>query len=176
MAQTVIGFFKDASDAQKAVSRLEGKGISRQHVDVSRGEYLDATADRDGRNTNRVTDFFNKLFGHDSDDARRYSTIGQSNVTIVTVHAASRDLAEEAADVLDDCGAIDVDEHAGRTGHTGSRARTEGRADLGSDRSTSGRTDDDLGARRNMSTGGSSRWRSRIIDRSVDDNYRLRGE
>src|SRR5688572_4284048 len=101
MAHTVIGFFKEGSDAQKAVQRLQEKGISSQSIDVSRGQYLDATADRDGRNTNRITDFFNKLFGHDSDDAKRYSTIGQSNVTIVTVHAPSEDLAEEAADVLD---------------------------------------------------------------------------
>ncbi|MEI6945669.1 hypothetical protein V9K67_00600 [Paraflavisolibacter sp. H34] len=141
MAHTVIGFFKEGSDAQKAVQRLQEKGVSRQHIDVSRGEYLDGTADRDGRNTNRVTDFFNKLFGHDSDDARRYSTVGQSKVTIVTVHATSEDLAETAADILDDCDAIDVDEHASHSGLTGDTER---------------------------------RRRSRIIDRSIEEEYRLR--
>lgn len=170
MAQTVIGFFKDASDAQKALERLEGKGISRQNVDITRGQYLDATADRDGRNTNRVTDFFNKLFGHDSDDAKRYSTIGQSNVNIVTVHAPNRELAEEAADVLDDCGAIDVDEHASNVGRTGSTMRTDSIRDTSSERNTNAGRDN------LQSRTGNKRWRSRIIDQSVDDNYRLRGD
>jgi hypothetical protein len=142
-------------------------------VDVSRGQYLDATADREGRNTNRVTDFFNKLFGHDSDDAKRYSTVGQSNVSIVTVHTTSSELAEEAADVLDDCGAIDVDEHASRSGYTGRSARTEGVNDLSSDRGTIRRGEDHLEERSNR-VGGQYKRRSRIIDRTIDDDFRLR--
>jgi len=173
MAQTVIGFFKESADAQKAVDRLQGKGISRQSIDVSTGTYKDGTADPDGRNTNRVTDFFNKLFGHDSDDAKRYSTVGQSNVTIVTVHAPSHDLAEEAADVLDDCGAIDVDEHAAQSGYSGSRTRSDSMRDVSSDRETTSLGEEQL--RSGMGTEG-NRWRSRIIDRSIDDDYRLRGE
>jgi hypothetical protein len=186
MAQTVIGFFKDADDAQKALQRLETKGISRQQVDISRGQYLDATADRDGRNTNRVTDFFNKLFGHDSDDAKRYSTVGQSNVTIVTVHAASSDLAEEAADILDDCGAIDVDEHASGTGDT-TRTTTTGTTGLdtgiGREQYTGGTTTDESATDPDEGVGlggglgsGFTRGRSRIVDRSVDDDTRLRDD
>lgn len=172
MAQTVIGFFKEASDAQKAVSRLESKGISRAQVDVSKGEYLDGTADRDGRNTNRVTDFFNKLFGHDSDDAKRYSTIGQSNVTIVTVHAPTKELAEKAADELDDCGAIDVDEHGSSGGYTQSSGRSGSGTSFGSDSGTIRRGEENLEERQRSV----NRSRSRIIDRSVEDDYRLRGE
>jgi hypothetical protein len=174
MAQTVIGIFKDDSDVRRAVDRLQGKGISREYVDVSKGEYLDATADREGRNTNRVTDFFNKLFGHDSDDAKRYSTIGESNVTIVTVHTPSRELAEDVADILDDCGAIDVDEHASGYGYKGSASRTEGIKDIGSDRSADRRSEDNLQGRSNMGAG-RLRRNSKIIDRSIDDDFRLRG-
>src|SRR6476620_11449690 len=118
MGQTVVGFFKDFSDVQKALQRLESKGISKQQVDISKGRHLDGTVDPDGRNTNKITDFFNKLFGHDSDDARLYSTIGQTDVYIVTVHASSGDLAEKASDILDDCGAIDVDEHRSSSNDT----------------------------------------------------------
>lgn len=173
MAQTVIGFFKDAADAQKAVGQLAQKGISQQQVDVSSGQYLDGTADAEGRNTNKFTDLFNKLFGHDSDDAKRYSTVGQSNVTLVTVHATSSELAEQAADVLDDCGAIDVDEHGTGTSSTSS---SEGRGSLGglsTGNSAIGGSDIGLGAQ--SATGGDyTRRRSRIIDQSLDDSHRLR--
>lgn len=172
MAQTVIGFFKDASGAQKAVDRLESKGISRQQVDVSQSEYLDATADVEGRNTNKFTDLFNKLFGHDSDDAKRYSTIGQRNVTLVTVHATSNELAEEAADVLDDCGALDVDEHGRDSGFSSGTERTSTGSDFGSSTSMDSRSDDLLGSRDMLGSG--MNRRSRIIDRSIDDDYRLR--
>lgn len=135
MGQTVVGFFKDVRDVQKAIQHLESKGISNQHVDVSKGRHLDGTADPDGRNTNKITDFFNKLFGHDSDDARLYSTIGQEDVHILTVHAPSGDLAEVAADVLDDCGAMDVDEY--KNNNSADRLRTQkNSSDRGSDRAS----------------------------------------
>lgn len=182
MSQTVIGFFDDASEAQKAIERLQDIGISRQHVDISRiagaapgtvstdsvnpvsGSERDEnsvrrtsddrTVDREGRNTNKITDFFNNLFGgkdKDNDDAGRYSHVAQKSNTIVTVHAPSRELAEKAAEIMDDCGAIDVDERASQYGYTGSATQ---------------RTDE--------ATGSASR--SRIIDRSIDENNRLRDD
>jgi hypothetical protein len=36
MGQTVVGFFKDVLDVQKAVRSLESNGISNQHVDISK--------------------------------------------------------------------------------------------------------------------------------------------
>ena len=163
MQHTVIGFFKEPSDAQKAVSQLESKGIPRQNLDVTRGEYLDATADLDGRNTNKFTDFFNKLFGHDSNDAKLYSTVGQSNVTMVTVHATSEDLAEDAADILDDCGAIDVDEHDSRSADT----------TITGNRNVSAPSQDNYTTQQDRARESNMR-RSRIINRSVDDEFRLR--
>jgi len=111
MGQTVVGFFKDVLDVQKAVRSLESNGISNQQVDISKGRHPDEASDSNNRNTNKITNFFNKLFGHDSDDARLYSTIAQQDVHILTVHLNSGDLAERAAEIMDDCGAIDVDEH-----------------------------------------------------------------
>src|SRR5688572_14453589 len=148
MAQTVIGFFDDASDAQRAVERMQSDGISRDRVDISRGSGGTSTSgsnrsgvnpvsgserddnsvnrtsddrivDREGRNTNVFTDFFNSLFGNDDDDnANRYSKVAEGSNSIVTVHAQSREEAERAADILDDCGAIDVDERAAQFSST----------------------------------------------------------
>ena len=170
MGQTVIGFFKEPSDAQQAVGRLESKGIPQQNIQVSRSEYRDGTADLDGRNTNKFTDIFNKLFGHDSDDAKRYSTIGQSNVTMVMVHAASNDQAEEAADVLDDCGAVDVDED-GSIGNVSAGSEEVG--NFSTDRGAIGRGEDNLEERSTMGSG-DLRRRSRIINHSLDEDFHTR--
>ena len=181
MSQTVIGFFDHASEAQKAVQRLQSSGFNKDRIDVSnsggssgtssshahvnpvsgserdensvRRTEDDRTVDREGRNTNKVTDFFNNLFGgkDDDDDAKRYSHVGQRS-SIVTVHAQSQDEAERAAEILDDCGAADVNERAEKYGYAGSASSaTQGSLERGSSSS-----------------------RSRIVERSVDDHLRLR--
>jgi hypothetical protein len=189
-AQTVIGFFDDQHEAQRAVEQLQSRGIRRDHIDLSRGSNMstsgvsdnatrtpgvnpvsgsardensvartsdDRTVDREGRNTNRITDFFNNLFGgSDNDDADRYSRVGNSGCSIVTVHAQSEDEAEMAADLLDDAGAVDVDERASRLGYT--NTRSEG-----------------MGTRTGVSNErGSMRGRSFIVERPVEEHIRLR--
>ena len=52
---------------------------------------------------------FKSLF-EDNDDAERYSRMGNIGYSVVTVHAQSSADAERAADILDEYGAIDVDE------------------------------------------------------------------
>lgn len=182
MSQTVIGIFDDASEAQKAIEQLQSSGISRDRVDISRGgseshgkpssgsvnlvsgserdensvrrTSEDRTVDREGRNTNQITDFFNNLFGgkdNNNDDADRYSHVAQRSNTIVTVHTQSAEEAERAADIMDDCGAVDVNERATQYGYAGSSAQR-------------------------MGDSSSSRLRSRIIDRSVDEQRRLRDD
>jgi hypothetical protein len=59
---------------------------------------------------NAITRFFDSLFGDGSDDAKKYSTASESADSIVTVHAGTREQAEEAANILDACGAMDIDE------------------------------------------------------------------
>ena len=55
-----------------------------------------------------IGNFFSSLFGG-GDDADRHSRVGDRS-SIVTVHAQSEDEAERAADILDDNGAVDVNE------------------------------------------------------------------
>ena len=197
MSQTVIGFFDDASDVQRAVERLERKGISRDRIDVSSGHSSDSgtygtdtvsndrttsdgrTVDREGRNTNAITDFFNSLFGgKDDDDAERYSRVAQRSNSIVTVHAQNKDEAEAAAEILDDCGAIDVDERASHYGYT--NTRTEGigeRSNVSGDRSDSiERIEENLEVGKKTVETGAVRVRSRIVERPVEENIRLREE
>ncbi len=141
MANTVVGFFDSASEAQSAVEQLVQDGFSRENIDVSSGSsdsssgssYSDGSStnsDGSGMNTssdthrdsdhdsgNAVTRFFRNLFGGNDDEATRYSTVAQKSGAMVTVHADSDDEAERAADLLDDYGAVNVDEKASEYGY-----------------------------------------------------------
>lgn len=210
MAQTVIGFFNNITEAEKAVSQLVSSGISRDRIDLSRGGAgttnensgsegagvnpvsgstrdensvrrtgNDRTVDEEGRNTNVFTDFFNNLFGgshhHDAD---RYSHVALSSNAVVTVHARSGEEAEAAADILDTCGAVDVDERARETGFMayGPNADfTEPTATTGEDRSIPIIREDLEVGKREVERG-SVRVRSRIVERPVEEHLRLREE
>lgn len=67
----------------------------------------------------KVSRFFKNLFGGDDDNdtADRYSHIAKRTGCMVTVYAASSDMAEKAADILDDNDAIDVDKDAAQYGY-----------------------------------------------------------
>ncbi len=127
MAQTVIGMFDDSTEAQQAVEKLVSSGISRDRIDVSdqssssSSSYSSSgsgsTNRDDDHDDNAITRFFKNLFGDDDDDANRYSKVASSAKCIVTVHAQSSDEAEDAADILDDNGAVDVNERASEYGY-----------------------------------------------------------
>ncbi len=189
MAQTVVGLFENDSDAQRAAEQLASAGISRSNVDVTRGggsstQSMSGTqsmnSDRSNDNENGVTRFFKNLFGDDNDKADRYSRVGNSGYSIVTVHAQSSEEAERAADLLDDCGAVNVDEHSSQ--FSGIDARQNMSNDLGSDNlrsdndQTISRVEEELQVgKREVETGG-VRVRSRIVERPVEETLRLREE
>ena len=179
MGKTVIGFFKHESDAQKAVQRLEELGIGRDYVDVTRGsENVQSTnasldADRDSRHDdNAITRFFKNLFG-DDDDADRYSTIGRKGYSIVTVHAATASDAERAADVLDDCGAADVDETYAQYNNDANQSRNTRDTDR---KVEIPRIKEELQVGKRSVESGGVRVRSRIIEKPVEESVRLREE
>jgi uncharacterized protein (TIGR02271 family) len=129
MRQTVIGLFNKSSDAQQAVQRLLSNGFTNDNVDISLGTTSATTSNTIGNtssttgNTNfdlddddrdehesGISRFFKNLFGDDDDtDVNRYSKASRGK-SIVTVHAMSDEEARRASDILDDAGAVDVDE------------------------------------------------------------------
>lgn len=273
MRQTIIGFFNNASDAERAAEKLRSSGFPESDIDVSTGhtesyrtdstsgsdsssQYTsghyssgaatsstydssdetrygsdiagsssgsnlneDRTRDRSEGNNESFGDsigrFFRNLFDND-DEAERYASAGRRN-SIVSVYADSSDEAERAREILDDCGAVDVDEQSSQTtsygsstqstlnqgstiGDTESSEYSTGRKDLDLDRSNldtdrsaeyetrnnlraDGVTDQSLPiieeninvGKREVETGG-VRLRSRIIEKPVEENLRLREE
>lgn len=177
MAQTVVGLFENDSDAQRAVEGLVAAGINRSNVDVSRGGSSSTQTisnDRDNDNENGITRFFKNLFGDDNDIADRYSRVSNSGHSIVTVHAQSRDEAERAADLLDDCGAVNVDERSSQYSSENSRQNIS--SDYNDNDATISRVEENLQVgKREVETGG-VRVRSRIVERPVEETLRLREE
>jgi stress response protein YsnF len=216
MAQTVVGFFDDAAEAQRAVEQLVSNGFDRSSIDVSSGAgrgtdtmSTSGSRDNDGDRENGITRFFKNLFGDDDDEATRYSRVGLRSNSIVTVHARSSDEAERAADLLDDYGAVNVNERDAdysRTGTSGDYDRTSSerttpgytgtgsdtdydrtttysdtdrRSDVGdtSDRDTTiNRVEENLEIGKRTVERGGVRVRSRIVERPVEENIRLREE
>lgn len=192
MAQTVIGIFDDASEAQTAIQELMEAGFSRNNIDLSTQNASDTTnanasaeyrTDADGKREKEggIMGFFSSLFGDDDTDNRdRYSTVGERH-SILTVHAQSEDEAERAADILDDAGAIDVNERAEQYqsntyAGTGTMGMTTG---VSADpfapiygETPHVTSDDQQPADQSMEE--RNRQRSRIFDKSVDETNRLR--
>ncbi|HLP72966.1 MAG TPA: YsnF/AvaK domain-containing protein [Bacteroidales bacterium] len=128
MAHTVIGFFSNSSDAYDAADTLRERGFDIGNVDVSDNNRSDMDEHGREERSGKVGNFFRSLFSDNDDDADRYSNAAHEN-SLVTVHASDRDEAERAAEILDSCGAIDVDEGYGSRGGaysgTGSGAFSE---------------------------------------------------
>lgn len=186
MSQTVIGFFDNYSEAQNAIEQLAMAGISRDRVDISSGRGGATTGNVSYSDSNRhddsesgITRFFKNLFGDDdNDNVSRYSRVGHNSEAIVTVHAQSLAEADRAADLLDNCGAVDVDERAAGYGLTsGGRDSSSDRLGDSTERGSSIpiiREDLEVGKREVER--GSVRVRSRIIERPVEEHVRLREE
>lgn len=201
--QTVIGIFDDASEAQQAVDQLVSAGFSRSNIDLSAqtGTYPDAGTsgavipDRhqntSGTRTEEIVDdtkdvgsgigsFFSSLFGDDDDNRNKYSRVADQG-SVVTVHTQTEDEAERAADILDEAGAIDVNEKATQYGY-GSTEMTAGAASGVTNVPTTegGQTikvvEENLAVgKRTVETGG-VRLRSRIVARPIEESVRLREE
>ncbi len=95
---TVIGIFEDFELAEEASSYLLANDFKSEDIDIH-------TSAKEA-NTEHVTGFFNHLF-EDADTAAVHIEAGLKG-TIVTVHAPSIREAQEAVDVMNNYGAIDV--------------------------------------------------------------------
>lgn len=136
MQNTVIGFFRNTTDAYHAADILKDRGFDDSVVDVSPG-YAEEEHRSENLNerTGKVGNFFKSLFSDNDYDANRYTAVAEKNA-LVTVHAYDYEQAERAADILDECGAIDIDEGSGRSSSAFTNTGTEHSGAFVSDRET----------------------------------------
>jgi stress response protein YsnF len=181
MTHTVIGIFDNAQEAQTAAQQLISSGFTQQNIDVSAQDATAGTTTgtyRDEEENDGISGFFRSLFGG-SDEHRTYSQVARRS-TVVTVHAQSQSEAERAADLLDRYGAVDVNERAAQYGYSGtSTANTT--TDTTTDRgATTGMAipiiEENLEVGKRVVETGGVRLRSRIVERPVEEQLRLRRE
>lgn len=180
MTQTVVGLFDNATEAQTAVQSLLSNGFNQNDVDVSARNASDSTSTTDSyytgssHNSNDgVTDsignFFSSLFD-DSTEANNYSKVARQSNAIVTVHASTPELALGAAKILDQHGAVDVNERSAQYRNTADATQTQqGGISIPI-------IEEQLQVGKREVESGGVRLRSRVIEKPVEETLRLREE
>lgn len=193
MNMTVIGVYDNATDAKKAVDQLIDNGFSHSSIDLSSRDGDAANRRYEGTDSDDgIGNFFSSLFD-DKHDADRYTGIANQR-SVVTVHTNSEDDAERAADILDDNGAINVNDplydslsKAPSASMGGAFLNAEERRETADSRPVPNATvttgDQTIKViEENLSVGkrdverGGLRIRSRIINKPVEESVRLRSE
>lgn len=207
--QTVVGIFDNAAQAQQASQQLAAAGFKMEDVDVANsgamaagsgssnsnyqntsGTAVEGAADAAGRTGDSVGNFFSNLFGggdsNTSDDtSQRYSHVArQSGSSTVTVHVQTTEHARKAAEIMDQAGAVDVDQRAEETGYKGNSmaantntgAATTGAANTGNAGMTAKVIEENLQVGKRVEETGGVRLRSRIVEKPVEASVRLREE
>ncbi len=189
MAQTVIGIFDNATEAKEAVEALVAKGFDRSMVDLSatggtstasgtgNTGYSTSSSHAIDEGESKVGKFFKSLFGGDDDTDNTYSSYSKAaeGRSLVTVHARSEDEAEDAADILDDYGAINTSDNNTSYNATGSTNTVSDASQTGTGETISVIEEQLSVGKKTVETGG-VRLRSRIVERPVEESLRLREE
>jgi stress response protein YsnF len=174
MGKTVIGIFENTSDAYEAAEKLVNSGFSNSEIDIAENENYDrATTDDNYKEEDSISRFFNNLFDN-NDRSEYYSEVTRRSGCLVTVHAQSDEEALRAARILDDFGAVDVDERAAEYGYN-IDYQNETRDTSDQTRSIPVIEEELHVGKRDVETG-RVKIRSRIINKPVEETLRLRRE
>jgi len=175
-AQTVIGIFNTAAEAQQAVQKLEQAGFKLEFVDVAHREAANQGVGRTSDES--IGGFFSSLFGGDDNhDARTYTAAAQRGSSVVTVHIDSPDQSQRAASILDEAGAVDVDgADAGGTTQAQGYAQTATTAPTADAQQKAQVIEESLQVGKRVEQTGGVRLRSRIVEKPVEASVRLREE
>ena len=214
MTHTVIGIFNTAAEAQTAAQKLSASQFKLEDVDVANNRYsadgnnkggadrdpsdyqntsgtmTEGAADAAGRTGDSISNFFSNLFGDDYDDrdrANRYSHVARQSGSIVTVHCHSDENARTAARILDEAGAINVDDKAAEMGYQGNNyaagqqnqqsTNTNANRPMADNDQVSAKViEENLEVGKRVEQTGGARLRSRIVERPVEASVRLREE
>ena len=190
MTHTVVGLFENRSDAQAAMDELVAQGFVQKDIDISNrrfAEAANAAADTTGDTGDnesfgdKVSNFFSSLFGDES-TSRNYTDAASDADAILTIQVDSDERAQLAQEIMDRHDAFDVDDRVAQ--YSGQNAvGTTGTAN----NTTANRTDTNATAKipvveEKLNVGkeqverGGARIRSRIVERPVEENVRLREE
>ena len=103
MSYTIIGIFPNESESRDVITKLEAAGLYDYTISKSQVEALEKI------DTDNSSNFFDWLFDRDEVEKDRYEYASLDSNT-VTVYAETEDDANAAKAILDENGAIDVEE------------------------------------------------------------------
>ncbi|MFL6653759.1 MAG: DUF2382 domain-containing protein [Sulfurifustis sp.] len=167
MTKIVVGLFENMESAQRAMQALEAEGFARENIELRSGDQVVRQMQSDtGESGDGIWASIKRFFSGGSTESRTAGTEwrGMSeSEALLAVHADDA-TAEDAAELMDEHGAVDLEERLGG-GVTG--AGTEQTIPIVEEEVKVGK--------REVSRGG-VRLRSRIIERPVEEEVSLRDE
>lgn len=122
MSTTLVGIFDTLAEAISAKEKLIDMRIDSQSIRVDADAASETSANH--ADTDRAEEsgsigrFFSNLFGSD-DDAADYTEAVRRGGAVLTVKLADDEQADTVSDLLEDCGAVDVDERVEQWKATG---------------------------------------------------------
>ena len=186
MASTLAGVFDDYDDAERARDRLSSAGFARDAVQITpeRSAWGSGDPTWGGRTeqSGGLRGFFASLFGSDDDESHgHYSeAVRRGNIVLtVTLHDDSQ--IDRATEILEECGAIDVDERIERwkaAGYSGydEQAKPLTRDEIARDRETLEVIQEDLKIGKRTVQRGAVRVHRRITETPVQEQVTLNEE
>jgi hypothetical protein len=173
MARTVTGFFTRQEDATASVRRLTEAGVNPAAIRVRENALTEGVSRRD--EDNGLGSFFRSLFGGEGQEGGRHTGSGQRSGVSITVHTQSEEEANRVASLLQGCGALNISRQGSASSEAAPQAGAGAPEMLRSSPSPLGASEAlDLGTR-TVEHGG-VRVRSRIVERPVEEQLRLREE
>ena len=176
MNYTIVGFFDRDINTENVVSALKKEGIKESQIDNSVYK-TDKTYENDAYDydeNEKASGFWNWLFGDDHEEKTKYSRVGAQS-HLITVYAHDRAEAERASALLDQHGAIDINETFMKSAAYATSMDTIAETHTNIDDSISVVKEDLAVGKREVSHG-SVQVRSRIIEKPVEESIRLREE
>ncbi len=187
MTHTVVGLFDNRTKAQAAAQELIQKGFMRENIDVSNRRISEADPGStqvtitEPTISDDIKNFFSSLFGNDKTNAKNYTNAAGNADAVLCIQVDSMERARQAVKILDWHGAIDVDGHSSQhnqqnlAGNYPPAGIPQNTANIQA-QTTIPVIEENLQLDKQVVEQGGARIRSRIIEKPVEANLRLREE
>lgn len=190
MTHTVVGLFDDRNKAQAATRELTQKGFIRDNIDVSNRRLDNSGTGAPQQVTvteptisDNISEFFSSLFSTDKTAANNHARAAADADAIISIQVDSMERAREAAAILDHHGAIDVDGHIAKTTQQYNQTNQTNLQNFAppaasnlQSQTTVPIIEEQVQIDKQVVEHGGARIRSRIIEKPVEANLRLREE
>ena len=182
MSYTVVGLFNNRNQAQTAIRELTQRGFIPENIDIVNNKGSNSNAhSEEVIITESVGNFLQSLFSSEKRNDNAYANVAANTDCIVTIHVDDHERAREVAFVLDKNGAIDIDSETSIQGSE-NIAQTNHNANTSSNNTHLQNTtnipviEERLQIDKQVVETGGMRVKSRIIEKPIEENVRLRNQ